>query len=39
LHPAEDAMVLDSTHLSIAEVEHRVLEEVRRVFPDLVIED
>lgn len=39
LRPAEDALVLDSTQLAIAEVEHRVLEEVRRVFPDLVIED
>jgi cytidylate kinase len=36
LRPADDAVVVDSTTLSIDEVLDRVLEEVRRVFPDLV---
>ena len=35
LRPADDAVVVDSTTLSIDEVLDRVLEEVRRVFPDL----
>lgn len=35
LRPADDAMIVDSTKLSIDEVLDRVLEEVRRVFPDL----
>jgi len=35
LRPADDALIVDSTNLSIAEVLDRVLEEVRRVFPDL----
>lgn len=34
---APDALVVDSTTLSIAAVFDRVLEEVRRVFPDLVL--
>jgi cytidylate kinase len=34
---AEDAVVLDSTAMSIDEVLDRVLEEVRRVFPELVL--
>jgi cytidylate kinase len=38
LRPAEDAVIVDSTRLSIDEVLDRVLGEVRRVFPDLVIE-
>ncbi len=33
LRPADDAVVVDSTTLSIDEVLDRVLEEVRRVFP------
>ena len=37
LRPAADAVIVDSTRLSIDEVLDRVLEEVRRVFPDLVI--
>ncbi len=37
LRPAQDALIVDSTRLSIDEVLDRVLEEVRRVFPDLVI--
>lgn len=36
LRAAEEAVVLDSTRLSIDEVLDRVLKEVRRVFPDLV---
>lgn len=36
LRAAEDAILVDSTTLSIAEVLDRVLEEVRRVFPELV---
>jgi cytidylate kinase len=36
LRAAEDAVVLDSTAMSINEVLDRVLEEVRRVFPELV---
>jgi cytidylate kinase len=36
LRPAEDALVLDSSAMSIDEVLERVLEEVRRVFPDLM---
>jgi cytidylate kinase len=35
LRPADDALIVDSTKLSIDEVLDRVLEEVRRVFPDL----
>jgi CMP/dCMP kinase len=35
LRPADDAVIVDSTTLSIDEVLDRVLEEVRRVFPDL----
>lgn len=35
LRPADDAVILDSTTLSIDAVLDRVLEEVRRVFPDL----
>jgi CMP/dCMP kinase len=35
LRPAGDAVIVDSTTLSIDEVLDRVLEEVRRVFPDL----
>ncbi|PQJ96117.1 (d)CMP kinase [Chromatium okenii] len=34
---AADAVIVDSTTLSIAAVFDRVLEEVRRVFPDLVL--
>jgi CMP/dCMP kinase len=37
LRAAEDAVVLDSTAMSIDEVLDRVLEEVRRVFPELVL--
>jgi len=37
LRPADDAVIVDSTRLSIDEVLDRVLEEVRRVFQDLVI--
>jgi cytidylate kinase len=33
LRPADDAMIVDSTTLSIDEVLDRVLEEVRRIFP------
>ena len=36
LRAAEDAVMVDSTALSINEVLDRVLEEVRRVFPELV---
>ena len=36
LRAAEDAVMVDSTALSIDEVLDRVLEEVRRVFPGLV---
>lgn len=36
LRAAEDAVMVDSTALSIDEVLDRVLEEVRRVFPELV---
>lgn len=36
LRPAEDAILIDSTAMSIDEVLDRVLEEVRRVFPELV---
>lgn len=36
LKAAEDAVLVDSTSLSIAEVLDRVLEEVRRVFPEPV---
>ena len=36
LRPAEDAMMLDSSAMSIDAVLERVLEEVRRVFPDLI---
>ncbi|AHF03876.1 cytidylate kinase [Marichromatium purpuratum 984] len=36
LRPATDAVTLDSTAMSIQEVLDRVLEEVRRVFPELV---
>ncbi|MBK1718552.1 (d)CMP kinase [Thiocystis violacea] len=36
LRAAEDAVLVDSTQMSIAEVFDRVLEEVRRVFPELV---
>lgn len=35
LRPADEAVIVDSTTLSIDEVLDRVLEEVRRVFPDL----
>jgi cytidylate kinase len=35
LRPADGALIVDSTKLSIDEVLDRVLEEVRRVFPDL----
>jgi cytidylate kinase len=38
LRAAEDAVVVDSTAMSIEEVLDRVLEEVRRVFPELVPE-
>ncbi|WP_295442751.1 (d)CMP kinase [uncultured Thiodictyon sp.] len=38
LRPAADAVMIDSTALSIDEVFDRVLEEVRRVFPDQVHE-
>lgn len=38
LRPAEDAIVVDSTRLSIDAVLDRVLGEVRRVLPDLVLE-
>ena len=34
LCPADDAVIVDSTTLSIDEVLDRVLEEVRRIFPD-----
>jgi cytidylate kinase len=34
LRPAGDAVIVDSTTLSIDEVLDRVLEEVRRIFPD-----
>jgi cytidylate kinase len=37
LRPADDAVRVDSTRLSIEEVQDRVWEEVRRVFPDLAI--
>ncbi len=37
LRAAEDAVLVDSTDMSIAEVFDRVLEEVRRVFPELVV--
>jgi cytidylate kinase len=33
---AEDAIIVDSTAMSIEEVLDRVLKEVRRVFPDLI---
>jgi len=36
LRPAADAIMLDSSAMSITEVLDRVLEEVRRVFPKLV---
>lgn len=36
LRPAADAIMLDSSAMSIAEVLDRVLEEVRRVFPELI---
>jgi cytidylate kinase len=36
LRAAEDAILVDSTQMSIAEVLDRVLEEVRRVFPELI---
>ncbi len=36
LRAARDAVLVDSTAMSIAEVTDRVLEEVRRVFPGLV---
>ena len=36
LRPAEDAVLVDSTQMSIAEVLDRVLEEVRRVFPETI---
>lgn len=36
LRAAEDAVLVDSSRMSIAEVFDRVLEEVRRVFPELV---
>jgi cytidylate kinase len=36
MRPAEDAILIDSTAMSIDEVLDRVLEEVRRVFPELV---
>lgn len=36
LRPAADAILIDSTAMSIDEVLDRVLEEVRRVFPELV---
>jgi CMP/dCMP kinase len=36
LRAAEDAILVDSTRMSIDEVFDRVLEEARRVFPDLV---
>ncbi|QGU33037.1 (d)CMP kinase [Thermochromatium tepidum] len=36
LCPAEDAVLVDSTQMSIAEVLDRVLEEVRRVFPEAI---
>lgn len=36
LRPAEDAIALDSSAMSISDVLERVLEEVRRVFPDLM---
>ncbi|NEV61875.1 (d)CMP kinase [Thiorhodococcus minor] len=36
LRAAEDAVLVDSSQMSIAEVLDRVLEEVRRVFPGLV---
>jgi cytidylate kinase len=35
LRPADDAVRVDSTQLSIEEMQDRVWEEVRRVFPDL----
>lgn len=34
LRPADDALIVDSTALSIDEVLDRILEEVRRIFPD-----
>ena len=37
LRAAEDAILVDSTQMSIAEVLDRVLEEVRRVFPGQVL--
>jgi CMP/dCMP kinase len=37
LRAAEDAILVDSTRMSIAEVFDRVLEEVRRVFPEQVV--
>ncbi len=37
LRAADDAVVVDSTRMSIDEVLDRVLEEVRRVFPDLAV--
>jgi cytidylate kinase len=33
---ADDAVIVDSTAMSIEEVLDRVLKEVRRVFPELV---
>lgn len=36
LCPAEDAVLVDSTQMSIAEVLDHVLEEVRRVFPEAI---
>lgn len=38
LRAADDAVTVDSTSMSIDEVVGRVLGEVRRVFPDLVVE-
>jgi cytidylate kinase len=37
LRPAEDAVRVDTDAMSVAEVLDRVLEEVRRVFPDLAV--
>jgi cytidylate kinase len=34
---ADDAVIVDSTAMSIEEVLDRVLKEVRRVFPELVL--
>jgi CMP/dCMP kinase len=39
LRAAEDAVLVDSTAMSIAEVLDRVLEEVRRVFPGMVVQE